>query len=120
MTAMDAAAWFRLFETRECPLGRAKLVRAAGHDLAVFHLSDPDRFVVTPNACPHAGGSLAAGELGSHTITCPWHAWVFDLHTGACPMAEHVRLVRYETRVEDGVLYVRLPPRPAAADSVLL
>ncbi len=117
---MAAAAWFRLLDTRECPVGRAKLVRVGGQDLAVFHLADPDRFVVTPNACPHAGGSLAAGEVGSHTVTCPWHAWVFDLDTGACPMAEQVRLARYETRVVDGILFVRLPPPQARSDSVLL
>lgn len=106
---MDQPGWTRLLGVEECPPGRAKFISVVGHELAVFHLTEPDRFVVTPNACPHAGGSLAAGDLGRHTITCPWHAWTFDLDTGTCPMAELVRLRFYESRIIDGILFARLP-----------
>lgn len=33
--------------------------------------------------CSHAGGPLAEGELKGETITCPWHASVFDLRDGS-------------------------------------
>ncbi|OQV15949.1 hypothetical protein BV898_09871 [Hypsibius exemplaris] len=39
------------------------------------------------NVCPHQAGPLAMGDIeevnGRVCITCPWHHWKFDLHTGA-------------------------------------
>jgi nitrite reductase/ring-hydroxylating ferredoxin subunit/uncharacterized membrane protein len=33
--------------------------------------------------CSHRGGPLHQGEIGDCTVTCPWHASVFDLRDGA-------------------------------------
>jgi nitrite reductase/ring-hydroxylating ferredoxin subunit len=33
--------------------------------------------------CSHRGGPLHEGELGDGTITCPWHASVFNLRDGS-------------------------------------
>src|SRR5262245_34196634 len=106
---MSANGWTRLLPVSELPLGRARFVATGDHELAVFHLADPDRFVVTRNSCPHAGGNLAAGEIRSSTVTCPWHQWEFDLDSGRCTLSETVQLHRYECRVEDGWLEAKLP-----------
>lgn len=106
---MPRDGWARLTHVEACPPGRAKFMSVRGHELAIFHLTDPDRFVVTPNSCPHAGASLAGGEISGNQVTCPWHHWSFDLDTGACACAEHVTLARFACRVEDDVLYVKLP-----------
>jgi len=103
--------WVQLVAISECRPNTGRLVVAAGRELAVFHLSDPDRFVVTQNECPHAGGSLSAGELAGNKIICPWHAWAFDFDTGLCVPTGSVRLRRYETRIEDGWLWAKLPGR---------
>jgi nitrite reductase (NADH) small subunit len=107
---MTRDTWIRLASVDECPPGRAKFVLVGQRRLAIFHLADPDRFVVTTDECPHAGASLAAGEFQDSTVTCHWHAWTFDLHTGKCPMAEHVNLRRYECRVENEGIWVHLTP----------
>ena len=101
-------SWTRILPVAECPPGRARYVEADGHELAIFHLDNPDRIIVTRNSCPHAGGNLAAGEIGDHSVTCPWHQWEFDLDDGACTLSPNVRLRRYESKVEDGLIYVRL------------
>jgi nitrite reductase (NADH) small subunit len=106
---MSQTRWIRLAPVADCPVGRGRFVETEGHELAIFHLADPDRFIVTRNACPHAGGNLAAGEIRDGTVTCPWHHWTFDLDTGACPLAENVTLRRYECRVEDGWILANLP-----------
>ncbi|GMU33281.1 MAG: Rieske 2Fe-2S domain-containing protein [Planctomycetia bacterium] len=93
----------------DCRQGCARFVAVGDFELAVFRLSDPDRFVVTPNSCPHAGGNLAAGEVADGKVTCPWHHWEFDLASGHCTLSESVSLIRYETCIEDGVLYAKLP-----------
>lgn len=107
---MSEVEWTRLLPVGECPPGRARFVAIGQHELAVFHLTEPTRFVVTANSCPHAGGNLAAGEIQAATVTCPWHEWPFDLDSGRCTLSEDVQLKRYECRVADGYLWARLNP----------
>ena len=105
---MSAETWVKLIRVDECAPGCAKFVAIGAHELAVFHLTDPDRFIITRNSCPHAGGNLSAGRLEQSTVSCPWHHWVFDLDKGECTTSERVVLKRYECRVEDGYVYARL------------
>jgi nitrite reductase/ring-hydroxylating ferredoxin subunit len=100
--------WVRLVAVSECRTGCAKYVVAGEKELAVFRLAEPDRFIVTNNSCPHAGGNLAAGTIEGGQVTCPWHQWQFDLDSGTCTLSERVRLRQYECRVEDGFVYARL------------
>jgi len=32
--------------------------------------------------CPHLEGPLFQGTVAGTRVTCPWHAWTFDLRTG--------------------------------------
>lgn len=32
--------------------------------------------------CPHLEGPLFEGSLAGNVITCPWHAWRYDVTTG--------------------------------------
>lgn len=107
--AMSIEEWTKLAAVEDCPVGRAKFVVAHGLDVAVFHLADPERFVVARNSCPHAGASLSVGTIEGNTVTCPWHHWTFDLDSGRCACAEHVTLRRFACRVEDGHVWARLP-----------
>jgi len=59
--------------------------------------------------CPHAGGPLAEGALHGTTIVCPWHAWEFDVRTGACEEDETCSLKTYPTVIEDGHIFIELP-----------
>jgi nitrite reductase (NADH) small subunit len=34
------------------------------------------------NNCPHNGGPLARGTLQGQELTCPWHAWRWDVTSG--------------------------------------
>jgi nitrite reductase/ring-hydroxylating ferredoxin subunit len=100
--------YIKLAPTADCPLGRGKYLEVAGHELAIFHLDAPDRFIVVRNSCPHAGGNLAAGTVEGAVVTCPWHQWTFDLDRGSCPLSETVRLRQYDSKVIDGYVCARL------------
>ena len=108
MNPPASSDYTRLLPAAACPLGRGTYIEIAGHELAIFHLADPDRFVVIRNSCPHAGGNLAAGSVEGATVTCPWHQWTFDLDRGSCPLSETVKLRPYESRVIDGYVCARL------------
>lgn len=101
--------WKKLIPLDECGVGRTKLVKVDDHAVAVFHLANPDRFIVTRNECPHAGASLAAGELVDNVITCPMHQWQFDLDSGFCTPRATCKLLKFETKTQDGWLYACIP-----------
>ncbi|MCP4248794.1 MAG: non-heme iron oxygenase ferredoxin subunit, partial [bacterium] len=63
----------RLTETARCPPGQGTFVEAAGIELAVFHLTEPQRFAVIDHSSPHASGHLAGGPVAGRIVQCPCH-----------------------------------------------
>lgn len=108
----------KLIKTEQCPQGQGIFVARGDKELAVFHLQDPDRFVVINNACPHANGNLSAGDVRGDCVTCPVHNWKFDLNTGRCVGTDDTAVKRYACKVEGQDLLVDLgeilplPPPP--------
>jgi len=105
---MTSGDWTRIVRLSDCSVGRGRYVTLGLHELAIFRL-ESDQIIVTRNSCPHAGGNLAAGAVAGSVVTCPWHQWPFDLLTGACPLSENVRLTRYESKVDEGWIWAKLP-----------
>jgi nitrite reductase/ring-hydroxylating ferredoxin subunit len=101
----------RLIETDRCPPGKGVFVSAGGRELAVFHLTDPQRFAVIDNSCPHASGNLAGGELAGCIVSCPWHHWEFDVTTGRCTHSEAAKVNSYPVEIRDRHIYADLHPQ---------
>ncbi len=87
--------------------GEGIVVSAGGREIALFKASDGS-FYAVDNVCPHRGGPIGEGMLTGTTVTCPWHAWPFDLVTGACLYNDSACLERFEVRVESGRVLVRV------------
>jgi len=86
--------------------GRPHAVSAAGVGLLV--IKQGGRIHVLDNRCGHRGAPLSDGRIDQGCITCPWHASVFDLETGAVrrgPATQPQPV--YETRVVGGQIEVR-------------
>jgi nitrite reductase/ring-hydroxylating ferredoxin subunit len=62
--------------------GASKTLVIDGIEAAVFKLGG--KVYALENACPHAGGSLASGELVGDEIVCPLHGHRFNVKTGVC------------------------------------
>lgn len=105
---MNTDPWTKLARVDDCAVGKGRFVAVGDLELAIFRLADPERFIVTKNSCPHAGGNLAAGEVNAAVVTCPWHQWPFSLETGTCTLSDSVHLRRYETTVIDGYVCAKL------------
>jgi nitrite reductase/ring-hydroxylating ferredoxin subunit len=66
------------------------------------------RFHAVAGRCPHRGGPLGQGSLDGPILLCPWHAWDFDVKTGATQMSSEIQLERYQVRIEDGRVLVKV------------
>jgi 3-phenylpropionate/trans-cinnamate dioxygenase ferredoxin subunit len=60
------------------------------------------------NKCPHMGCPLTGGRLDGDILQCRCHDWRFDVRTGAFLDAPEICLPRYECRVTDGDIYIKL------------
>lgn len=115
----DAEAHF-VAETHDFDEDGARVkVDVAGREVAVFKIGGEYHAVL--NYCSHQGGPLCDGPLTGYAtsegdrwvydeerklISCPWHAWKYDIVSGKNVQDESLRVPKYPTRVEDGDVYV--------------
>ncbi len=89
--------------------GRVGL-RVGEHELVLYNVEG--RIHAFEDRCPHLGAPLSeVGHVRAGTVICVLHCAKFDLGTGrvlATPAEEG--LVRYETRVRNGMIEVDLEP----------
>lgn len=88
--------------------GEGRAFTVDNKSIAVFRNAEGTLYALG-NVCPHAGGQLAEGWMGSRTVTCPQHGWKFELQTGRCATNPDYRVRTYPVREADGQIYVTLP-----------
>ncbi len=86
--------------------GEGRVVEADGRTLALFNVDG--RFYAIDNACAHRGGPLGEGDLEGTVVTCPWHAWRWDVTTGANVNNPAVGVACVPVVVENGTVFVEL------------
>jgi NAD(P)H-dependent nitrite reductase small subunit len=86
--------------------GQARVVEVDGRSIAVFNVSG--QFYAIDNVCPHRGGPLGEGDVEGKIVVCPWHAWRWDVTTGANANNPAVRVACYPVTVEGGTIFVAL------------
>jgi nitrite reductase (NADH) small subunit len=113
---MNNAEWVRLTTIDQIPPREGRAVLVGGRELAVFNVGD-DRFLAVDGRCPHKGGPLCDGIVAGDTVVCPLHGWKIGLASGAVerPAGIAACVHTYETRVEDGIVMLRLDARSSAA-----
>ena len=99
--------WVEVFRADDLLPGEGRTVLAGDFRLAVFN--HDGQFFAIDDACPHQGGPLGEGLFHEGRVICPWHSWVFDVRSGACPRGSHGGVKTYPTRRADGAVEVQLP-----------
>jgi nitrite reductase/ring-hydroxylating ferredoxin subunit len=80
----------------DLPEGGRLLVNVGGREIGIFRVDGQVHAIL--NRCPHRGGQLCKGDIlafitsegpgdfrleaDAKYISCPWHGWEYDLHTG--------------------------------------
>ena len=96
----------RLAAVEDVPVGEGRVVSAEGRDLALFNVDGA--FYAIDNACIHRGGPLGEGDLEGRFVSCPWHAWRWDVTTGANVNNPAIALGCYPVVEEGGAIFVEV------------
>ncbi|MGH9320507.1 MAG: Rieske (2Fe-2S) protein [Vicinamibacteria bacterium] len=77
--------------------GAFRCVEAGGKRVVVYNVDGA--LYATADTCAHQGGPLGEGLLEGSVVTCPWHAWQFDVRTGVSVYDPRVRVATYPVKV---------------------
>jgi nitrite reductase/ring-hydroxylating ferredoxin subunit len=94
-------------EVADIGVGEGRVVEAEGRTLALFNVDGA--FYALDNSCAHRGGPLGEGDLDGTVVVCPWHAWRWDVKTGANVNNPAVKMACFPVSLDGGSVYVELP-----------
>jgi nitrite reductase (NADH) small subunit len=97
----------RVAAVDELGAGEGRVVETGGRTVALFNVDGAYHCI--DNVCPHRGGPLGEGDLEGRVVTCPWHAWRWDVTSGANVNNPVVRVPAFPVTVVDGSVFVELP-----------
>lgn len=105
---MELAVFVPVAQVHQIPPGSALAAPVGRYEVAVFHIEDG--FYALENCCPHQGGPLADGYLEGPMVTCPWHAWCFDVRSGKMSLGDLALVPRFEVKIEGETILVATEP----------
>lgn len=98
--------WKRACALSDLEDNSMKPMTVGGIDLLVIRSGDTVRAI--PPSCPHMRTALAEGFFDGCVLTCIKHLWQWTVDDGK-PMGQaEAPLLKYETRQEDGQVYVNV------------
>lgn len=100
------ADFVRVATASELKPGNCMEAVVAGKPIALFNVGGA--FHALSNLCVHRGGPLGQGVLDGQVVLCPWHAWTYDVTTGVSTVNPDLKVARYETKLENGDVFVRV------------
>jgi len=96
----------RTVKVDELPPGTIRELQVEGKSIALANVGG--KFFAINNTCLHRGGPLGQGPLEGKAVTCPWHAWQYDVTTGKLLQNEAVGVDCYATEVRGQDVFVDL------------
>lgn len=73
-------AFVRAARKEDVPPGKIYEFQVGGQAIAIANVAG--KFCAISSVCAHEGGPLGEGELEGAVVTCPWHAWQYNVTTG--------------------------------------
>ncbi len=92
------AEFVKVASTSDLAPGQCTLADAGGQPIAVCNVNGT--FYALSNTCLHQGGPLGEGSMEATTLTCPWHAWQWDVTTGKSTVNPAMGVACYPVKVE--------------------
>lgn len=99
--------WVKVVPLQDIPKLGARVVNHQGREIGIFRLED-DRVFAINNQCPHKGGPLSQGIVYGDKVACPLHSWKISLVDGKAEEPDVGETACFNTKVEDGIVYLEL------------
>jgi nitrite reductase (NADH) small subunit len=97
-------AFVRAARKDDIPAGKIYEFQVAGQAIAIANVAG--KFHAINSVCAHEGGPLGEGELEGTVVTCPWHAWQYDVTTGKVVQSTSVGVDCYPVEVRGDDVFV--------------
>ncbi len=98
--------WIKVLSLGDIPVLGARVIKTDTVDIAVFRTTGNGVFALK-DECPHKQGPLSQGIVHGNLVSCPLHNWKIDLASGEAQSPDTGCTRSYETKVEDGLVYLR-------------
>ena len=98
--------FYPAIDEKELKEGTMKLVRIEG--TPVLLIKQQGKIFAVDNRCPHQGCAFSGGTLDGMCLICPCHDWCFNLETGEYKEEPTIKLKKYEWKIKDGKIWVKL------------
>ena len=98
--------WINAGKTSDIDEGKSQVLNVNGKEIALFKIEG--KLFAIENICPHRGGPLAEGFLEGSEVTCPWHAWTFDVKTGMCHTVPDTKQPTFKVKIENNEVFVEV------------
>lgn len=98
--------WQAVAKISDIPKGSGQMLELDGLKIALFNVDG--KICAISGVCPHRGGPLGDGHLEGSRVTCPWHAWEFDVKTGECLTLPGDKQKTYPTKIKDGEVWIEV------------
>ena len=95
-------------------MNRARVVTLAGERVAIYRYGD--KLSAVSSVCQHQNGPLGEGRVIDGCITCPWHGYQYEPHTGRSPAPFTEKVPTFRVRVDGGRVLVDARPLPAGTE----
>ena len=107
--------WVRVGMIDDFPRDGGSAIKYGRSQIAVFRFESRGEWYATQNMCPHKNAFvLSRGIVGDQNgvpkVACPLHKKTYSLESGECLTGEQVALRVFPVKVEEGQVYLELPP----------
>ena len=88
----------------EIPAGKIAEVTVQEKCVALANVDG--KFYAISGICLHEGGPLGEGDLDGQVVTCPWHAWQFDVTTGKVHANQGMGVETYPVEIRGNDVFI--------------
>ena len=92
------STFVKVANVSDLPPGKVKQIAVGDKMIALCNVEGT--FYALDNVCLHRGGPLGEGYLDGEKLECPWHAWQFNVKTGALTVNVREKVPTYEVKIE--------------------
>jgi nitrite reductase (NADH) large subunit len=119
----ERAHWVNVGRVSDFPMDGGRAIKYGRAQIAVFRFESRGEWYACQNMCPHKQELvLARGIIGDQggtpKVACPLHKKSFSLESGTCLSGENYHVAVFPVKVEDGDVYLDLPPETEFDDAV--